>query len=457
MAEPKWMQIAKSEMGVKRIPGKRHNRKIIQYFRDVGHSWVKNDETAWCAAFVGSCLERSGIPSTKSLVAKSYLKWGKPTKSPKPGTVVVMNRPGADPNSWKGHIGFYVRETDRYVYVLGGNQKGSVNIQAFPKSLVRGYREPEIHDPNADRDNDPAFDHSLELVLMVEGGYSDHPNDPGGKTYRGITLRNYAFYKGVQLTAANEQELLNQLLNISDKEIADFYWKMYWEPCKCYQMPDGLSLFVFDTAVLHGPSIAKRVLQEALGVEVDGIIGPITLNAAEECDPPTVLRRLRDIRIKRLRGSKNWGTFGRGWTNRINAMFEEAIRAAGYVIDSSNDNAPIPAPEPEPQPKPVIPEYTEDTNSGIIDVSDFNDPTEGKYWLKSITVWGAIITAMAAVLPGLLGVFGIIISAEEIKTIGQQGVEVLQALAALVGTVMVIVGRMRAAEPVTMRLPRRKK
>lgn len=456
MAEPKWIQIAKSELGVKRIPGRRHNRKILKYFQDVGHK-VKNDETAWCAAFVGSCLERAGIRSTRSLVAKSYLQWGRPTRTPKLGTIVVMNRPD-DPQgrSWKGHIGFYMRETDRYVYLLGGNQKNAVNVSAYPKHLIKGYREPVIDNTDdADISNDPAFDVALEAVLLVEGGFSDHPDDPGGKTFRGITLKNYALYKGVPLTEANENELLNQLLNISEAEIRDFYWRMYWIPCSCHQMPDGLSLYVFDTAVLHGPGIAKRVLQEALGVEVDGQIGPITLRAAEESNAPTVLRRIRAIRLERLKRSKNWSKFGRGWTNRINAMFEEAIRAAGYIIDTGDD-VPMPEPtKPEPQPKPVIPgeydEYEPRPPTEFDDVS--NENGENKFWLKSLTVWGAIITAASAILPGLLSIWGLDVTRDEIHLIGEQGKDVLQALGTLIGTLMVIYGRMRAKQPITLKRP----
>lgn len=75
MNEPPWMPLAWADLG--EIPGSGTNPRIAAYFRDAGHAEIRNDETAWCAAFVGAMLERSGYRSTHSLMARSYAQWGK--------------------------------------------------------------------------------------------------------------------------------------------------------------------------------------------------------------------------------------------------------------------------------------------------------------------------------------------------------------------------------------------
>ncbi len=129
--------IALADYGTKEIDGSMNNAKIMQYYRDVGHSWVQSEDTAWCAAFVGSCLERALIASTRLLNARSYLKWGIDTKTPKTGDIAVFSR-GSNPA--EGHVAFFVREDGQNVYVLGGNQQNAVNVATMPKSSLLGYR-----------------------------------------------------------------------------------------------------------------------------------------------------------------------------------------------------------------------------------------------------------------------------------------------------------------------------
>ena len=132
-------KIAIKEYGVKEIVGHRHNPRILDYFKKVHHSWVKTDELAWCASFVGFCIESAGYESTRALNARSYLKWGEFTLDPQVGDLVVFWRDSE--NSWKGHVGFYINETeDGYINVLGGNQNNQVCIQEYPKYKLLGYR-----------------------------------------------------------------------------------------------------------------------------------------------------------------------------------------------------------------------------------------------------------------------------------------------------------------------------
>lgn len=120
-----------------------HNPKIVQWFADVGHPWVKDDETAWCAAFVGAMLQKAGLPSTRALNARSYLDWGTPVDlaDAEPGDVVTF--PRGDIDGWQGHVAFYERQDDQSVYVLGGNQLNQVNIKPYPKDKVLGVRRME--------------------------------------------------------------------------------------------------------------------------------------------------------------------------------------------------------------------------------------------------------------------------------------------------------------------------
>ena len=135
----KAFEIARGEYGQREIPGRKHNPKILEYFKKVGHSWVHDDETAWCAAFVGWCLEMAGITSTRKLNARSYLKWGKKLLIPKKGCLVIFWR--GSKWGWQGHVGFYEGETVSHIKVLGGNQSDGVNIQEYPRYQFLGYRE----------------------------------------------------------------------------------------------------------------------------------------------------------------------------------------------------------------------------------------------------------------------------------------------------------------------------
>ncbi len=155
-----WMKYAKRDVGLKEIVGKRHEKKVVKMFADVGHSWVKDDETAWCAAFVGSCLERAGIKSTKALNARSYLKWGKMLAKPTPGCIVIFKRGSS---TWQGHVAFYVSETKTAVQVLGGNQSNSVSIANYSKAKLLGYRWPT----DAPRRTKPATQPNTEERVSI--------------------------------------------------------------------------------------------------------------------------------------------------------------------------------------------------------------------------------------------------------------------------------------------------
>lgn len=127
-----------------------HNPKVVQYFHDVGHEWVKDDETAWCAAFVGAMLKRAGMAHTGKLNARSYTDWGDEVSldDARPGDVVVFSR--GNPDGWQGHVAFYESHDEKHIHVLGGNQGNQVNIKPYGRHrLLAIRRAPETRAPSA--------------------------------------------------------------------------------------------------------------------------------------------------------------------------------------------------------------------------------------------------------------------------------------------------------------------
>ena len=132
-------KLAEAEIGTLEVVGKKHNPKIVAYFKDAGNAGVTDDETAWCAAFVGAMLERAGIRSTRKLNARSYMEWGVPVglEDAQMGDVVVFQR---GDSAWQGHVGFYVGHGSTKITVLGGNQSNKVSTAPYPVAKLLGVR-----------------------------------------------------------------------------------------------------------------------------------------------------------------------------------------------------------------------------------------------------------------------------------------------------------------------------
>ncbi|MCW8843355.1 MAG: TIGR02594 family protein [Rhodobacteraceae bacterium] len=125
-------QLARQHLGLKEWPGAKHNPEIVEMFAEVGHDWVQDDETPWCAAFVGAVLGQAGLRGTGKLNARSYESWGEKValEDAEPGDVVVFWR--ESPESWKGHVGFFVSEdSSGDIHVLGGNQGDAVSVEPY--------------------------------------------------------------------------------------------------------------------------------------------------------------------------------------------------------------------------------------------------------------------------------------------------------------------------------------
>ena len=132
-------EIARSYIGTIEGPGPADNPVIMEMYASVGHDWVEHDSVAWCAAFVGHCLERSGIRSTRKLTARSYLDWGVPVEvaDAQPGDIGVIPR---GTSSWQGHVFFIDRIDGPWVWGLGGNQDDAVNVKRYPVAKLLGVR-----------------------------------------------------------------------------------------------------------------------------------------------------------------------------------------------------------------------------------------------------------------------------------------------------------------------------
>ena len=170
------------------------------------------------------------------------------------------------------------------------------------------------------------FDQALRFVLRWEGGYSDHPNDPGGETNFGITQAVYYRWR------IKNNLPVRSVKQIEENEVFSIYRDDYWSVSKCPSLInyDELALVHFDTAINMGPVRAAKILQESVDVVQDGRIGNITLGAVRrDCkiSAVPVMRRYCDIRerVYRWIAKNNDGAevFLKGWMNRLNALREE--------------------------------------------------------------------------------------------------------------------------------------
>lgn len=162
------------------------------------------------------------------------------------------------------------------------------------------------------------FQECLSLILKSEGGYVNHPSDPGGHTNKGITLETMSNYLG-------RNAIVEELKNISDDMVAAIYELNYWNPCLCYDLPSGVDYAVFDFAVNSGVGRASRFLQKIVHVRADGVIGPKTLKATEAMYPDVVAEVLCDRRLAFMKTLGNWEHFGKGWYRRVVEVKNHAI------------------------------------------------------------------------------------------------------------------------------------
>jgi lysozyme family protein len=164
------------------------------------------------------------------------------------------------------------------------------------------------------------FEKALALVLEHEGGFVNHPKDPGGATMKGVTQAVYNDYRKIRGRG------LLSVKYISDEELRAIYKFQYWDKVHGDLLPIGLDYAVFDFAVNSGVSRAAKYLQAVLGAAQDGQIGARTL--ASITSPVNTINALCDRRIGFLRNLKTFLTFGKGWTRRVQGVRAHALEMA---------------------------------------------------------------------------------------------------------------------------------
>jgi lysozyme family protein len=167
-----------------------------------------------------------------------------------------------------------------------------------------------------------SFAPALRLILKHEGGYVDHPLDPGGATNRGITRATLAAHRGKPVSKA-------EVMALGEREAGEIYRARYWNAIRADDLPSGVDLVVFDAAVNSGPSRAARWLQTLLGVPADGLIGERTLAAARARPAETLIRDYSRQRLAFLRRLGTFRAFGQGWTRRVRETETAALALAG--------------------------------------------------------------------------------------------------------------------------------
>lgn len=184
------------------------------------------------------------------------------------------------------------------------------------------------------------FNQSLAAVLKYEGGWSDHPSDPGGATMAGITQKTYAAWLGRPVTRA-------ELRAIPKGHVRAIYRQLYWRRAGCDKLPGGVDFCVFDLSVNSGPRRAIWFLQRAVNVSADRKFGAVTLAAARALPAATIIDRVCDDRLawmRRLRRGRLWAAFGKGWGDRV-----EKVRAAAHAMADKPADIALSAPSPKRQ------------------------------------------------------------------------------------------------------------
>ena len=161
------------------------------------------------------------------------------------------------------------------------------------------------------------FSDALEVILHHEGGYVNHPKDPGGETNLGVTKRVYEDFGGEK-----------EMKDLTKEDVEPIYKKNYWDRVKGDDLPEGLDLCIFDFAVNAGPGRAAKFIQRLVKTTVDGGIGPNTLKCindhVEHYGVSTTIDQYQSERQNYYESLSNFETFGRGWTRRVNEVTEEA-------------------------------------------------------------------------------------------------------------------------------------
>ena len=163
------------------------------------------------------------------------------------------------------------------------------------------------------------FQACLDLVLKAEGGWVNHPSDPGGETNLGVTKRVWEEYVG---------HPVESLKKLTKEDVAPLYEQKYWRPCYGEVLPRGLDFVVFSMGVNAGPGRSIKLLQSAIGCVPDGVIGPATRGLISDSNSATLIAKFSETRREYYRSLKTFPIFGKGWVARCDREEQEALNMA---------------------------------------------------------------------------------------------------------------------------------
>ena len=199
-------------------------------------------------------------------------------------------------------------------------QEQSRQTTALVKQVSQGAARPAAGAKVQPKQKDSRqFHKCMDIILRNEGGFVEHPDDPGGATNYGITHKTLAAWRNVDKCTREEVRTLQV------DEAKEIYRSQYWNALNCDTLPAGVDLVTFDFGVNAGVGRSSRMLQEVVAVEQDGQVGPITVGAVNQVDPEFVINRFSDRRLQYYQSLEHWDTFGRGWSRRTSETREAAL------------------------------------------------------------------------------------------------------------------------------------
>jgi len=167
------------------------------------------------------------------------------------------------------------------------------------------------------------FEKCLEMLLVHEGGYVNHPSDPGGETNLGVTKRVWQEWVGHDVSE-------KEMRNLTPTMVAPLYKRKYWDACRADELVSGVDYCVFDVAVNSGVGRAVKLLQSVVGATPDGGYGSITAALVKEAekDPERLISVYNSKRLEFLESLKAFPVFGKGWSRRVAEVKEKALEMA---------------------------------------------------------------------------------------------------------------------------------
>lgn len=181
-------------------------------------------------------------------------------------------------------------------------------------------------------------------LLRDEGGYVDHPRDPGGPTNYGVTIGTLSAWLGRRATKQDVRDL-------TIETAMEIYKAQYWDTVRGDDLLPGVDYAVYDYAVNSGPAKAASDLQRVVGAPVDGIIGAVTLDRMWKCGKTAgqIVDELCDRRLAFMKRLKHWRTFGKGWSRRVAGVRKKALELAVNLDSPAKPQPPAPTPKAKPE------------------------------------------------------------------------------------------------------------